>query len=200
MEGTFVRISRLGLISAIVAALAALAGCAPGQDKSLQGSLAARLSASRAGAAIGRADDPLSRLRTVNASVSGIEARRLDGSWVPLQHGLPIVVDLLALANVGDTVTFPGDLLPEGQYSALQMRISQVELTRLDGTRVTIAPPGRGWLVIVPADFSVDGDQATVVELDVQLDQSIRLVNGDFDFDPAIEADGIDHEGAQGSK
>jgi len=174
--------------------------CAPGPDKGLAGSLAARVSASRQPGTVRGADDPLSRLAAVNASVSGIEARRGDGSWVPVQHGLPVVIDLLALANVGDTVTLPGDLLPEGQYSALQMRISQVELTALDGTHVTIAPEGRGWLVLVPADLGIDTDQATVVELNVRLDQSVRIVNGAFEFDPDVEVDGIERQTGQTTK
>jgi hypothetical protein len=179
----------------LLAAAAFGGGCAPGQDKNVEGSLAARLSSSRSAADLRSADDPVSRLRAVNASVSGVEARRLDGVWVPVQRDLPIVVDLLALANVGDTVTLPGDLLPEGQYSALQLRINQLELTKLDGSHVTIAPQGRGWLVLVPADFGIDIDQATVVELNVRLDQSFRLVNGEFEFDPNVEVDGIEREG-----
>jgi len=177
---------------------AVVAGCAPGQDKSLQGSLTARLSASRpAGGAEGRAggaDDPLSRLLAVNVSFSGVEARGRDGGWVPVQNGLPVSVDLLALANVGDTVTLPGDLLPEGPYSALQVRINQVDLTALDGRHVTIAPEGRGWLVLVPVDFTVDLDRATIVGLDVHLDQSIKFHDGVFEFDPDVDVDGIERD------
>ena len=180
--------------------MAVAAACAPGPDKGLEGSLAARVSASRQPGAVPGTDDPLSRLAAVNVSISGIEARRGDGSWVPVQHGLPIVIDLLALANVGDTVTLPGDLLPEGQYSALQMRISQVEMTALDGSHVTIAPEGRGWLVLVPADLAIDTDQATVVELNVRLDQSVRSVNGAFEFDPDVEVDGIERQQGRAAK
>jgi len=178
---------------------AVAAGCSSGQDKSLQGSLTARLSASRpSGTGAGGAADPLSRLQAVNVSVSGVEARGRDGGWVPVQNGLPVAVDLLALANVGDTVTLPGDLLPEGPYSALQVRINQVDLTVLDGSHVTIAPEGRGWLVLVPVDFTVDLDRATIVGLEVHLDQSIKFHDGAFEFDPTVDVDDV--ERGQASK
>jgi len=147
--------------------------------------LAVRLAASSPGASV-------SRLSAVNIGISAVEARKLDGSWVPLDPDFPAGIDLLALANVGDTVTFPADMLPEGPYTALQLRINRVELALADGSRAPIEPGSRGWLVLVPVDFAVAVDRATVVELDVVLDRSLRLVNNEFEFDPQVELDGVE--------
>jgi hypothetical protein len=182
---------------AVALALAVLStGCTSSQEKTNQGSLGVRLAASRpttaSESAAVVADDPLSRLLAINVNISAIEARRSDGTWAPLEGVFPEFIDLLALANVGDTVTFPADLLPEGHYAALQVRVAQVDLTHRNGTRVRIAPRGAGWVVSVPVDFGVVSDQATVVGLNVRLERSLRLVNGEFEFDPEIEVDGVE--------
>jgi hypothetical protein len=103
-------------------------------------------------------------------------------------------VDVLALAKNGGIVTLPADLLPEGQYNALQARITQVEPTPLEGPRLSIATPGSGWSVIIPVDFGVVTDQSTVVDLNLRLDQSLRLVNNTFEFEPEIEVEGVEHD------
>jgi hypothetical protein len=100
----------------------------------------------------------------------------------------------MPLVNGGNTITLPADLLPEGQYSALQLRITEVELTLLDGTKITIVPPGTGWAVQIPVDFSVAAGQATVVTLNVRVDLSFKLVNGEFEFDPEVEVGSVTHE------
>ena len=173
-------------------------GCSSSQDRASQGSFAVRLGASRPAAQVQGAtagsDDPVSRLLAANVTIAGIEARKTDGTWVPFDRGFPTVVDLLALANGGGTVTLPADLLPEGQYTALQVRITQVALTLLDGTQVTIAPPGTGWVVLIPVDFGVVTGQETIVSLNLRLDLSFKLVNGHFEFEPEIEVEGVEHD------
>ena len=192
------------VLPAIVVALAVLVtGCSSNQDKSTQdkstqGSLAVKLGASRPAAQVQGAsaasDDPMTQVHAANVTISGIEARRSDGTWVPVENGLPAVVDLLALANGGDTVTLPPDLLPEGQYNALQLRITKVELTLENDTTVTIVPSGTGWIVLIPEDFGVVTGQATIVTLNVRLDLSFKLVNGHFEFEPEIEVEGVEHD------
>ena len=174
-----------------------VAGCSSSPERTSQGSLAVALGASRLAAGVQAAapspDDPLARLKAASITIADVEARRADGSWVPIDGGLPAVVDLLDLANGGRTVALPSDLLPEGQHNALQLRITQVELTRLDGTRTTIAPRGTGWVVLIPVDFGVVTGRATIVELIVGLD-SLKSVNGDFEFEPEFEVEGVEHD------
>ena len=186
----------LVLPAVVLALAAAVTGCSSGQEKAARGSLAIRLAASRHPAAYrpgeGPADDPVSRLQAASVSISGIEARRRDGTWVPVECDFPTAVDLLALANVGDTVTLPAVLVPEGPWAALQVRFNQVELTLANGARMTIPPRGAGWVVVVPVDFGVVTDRATTVGLNIRLDRSFRLAAGAFDFDPDVEIDGVE--------
>jgi hypothetical protein len=188
------------VLPAVVIALATLVtSCSSGQDKTPQGSLLVTLGASRASAQADRAgnevaDDAAARLNGANATIADVEARKTDGTWVPIESGLPVIVDLLALANGGATVTLPADFLPEGPYNALQLRITRVEPTLQDHTKVTIVPPTIGWVVLLPVDFSVVASQATSVKLNVRLDLSFKLANGEFEFEPEIEVAGVEHD------
>ena len=186
-------------LPAFVMTLAAcVVGCSSGQDKTSQGSLAVALGASRVPAGVQSAtpslDDPTGRLKAANVTISDVEARRSDGTWIPIDRDLPAVIDLLALADGGVAANLPSGLLPEGHYSALQLRIAKIELTVRNGTPVTIAPPGAGWVVLIPVDFEVVIGQATNVTLKVRLDLSFRLVNGEFEFDPEVEVGSVEHD------
>jgi hypothetical protein len=172
-----------------------IVGCSQGQERGSRGSLAVRLAVSRPAA--GASDvsaDPSSHLQAAEVNISGIEARRLEGGWVPTGSALPAAVELLALANVGDKATFPADLLPEGHYTALQVRFNQVGVTLTGGTKMALAPQGTGWVVLIPVDFDVTADRGTVVGLNIRLDQSFRSVSGHFEFDPQVDLDGVERE------
>lgn len=186
------------VLPAVVIAMAAVAGCSSSQDKTPQGSLALALGASRTAVGVlpasASSDDPMGLLNAASITIADVEARKADGSWVPIESGLPAVADLLALADGGRSAALPPDLLPEGQYNALQLRITQTELTRSNGSRVTIAPPGTGWVVLMPVDFGVVNDRATIVELRVRLDLSFKFLNGEFEFEPEVELEGVEHD------
>ena len=98
------------------------------------------------------------------------------------------------MADGGRSVTLSPELLSEDQYNALQLRITEVGLTRTDGTRVTIAPPGAGWVVLTPVDFGVVNGRTTIVAVRVRVDLSFKLVNGEFEFEPELELAGIKHD------
>jgi hypothetical protein len=175
------------MLPAVVIGIGAfVASCSSGQVKTSQGSLSVKLGLSRpvAGAPASVA---------ANVTVSEIEARRADGTWVPSESNPPVVVDLVSL-NSGGAVTLPPHFMPEGQYGALQVRFSRVELTLQDGTRVPLAPPATGWAVLVPLDFSVVGDESTIVALNVRSDTSFKRVGGRFEFEPELEPAGVEHE------
>lgn len=175
----------------VIAVTALVSGCSSSQDRASQeGSLAVTLGASRSAGS----GDPMASVKAASVTITAIEARSSAGPWVTIDGGLPAAIDLMALVDGGKTFTLPADLLPEGQYSALQLRVTQVELTLLDGTKITIVPPGTGWAVQIPVDFGVAAGQATIVTLNVRVDLSFKLVNGQFEFEPEVEIESVEHE------
>jgi Domain of unknown function (DUF4382) len=186
-------------LPALVLVLAAcIPGCSSSQEKSAHGVFAVGLAVSRAGVPSpgdgAASSDPLAGLRAADVTISEIEARKAGGTWVPVEGGLPPAIDLLGLASVGGTMTLPANLLPEGQYHSLHLRIAKVDLIRADGTHEAMSPPGAGWAIVVPVDFGVATGQSTIVDLGVRLDQSLKLVNGVFEFDPDVEVEGVEHD------
>ena len=178
-----------------------IAGCSSNSDsKGSQGSLAITMGATGAAAAgavqTGAADgnDALSHLKAAVITISGIEARMADGTWVPVETGLPVDVDLIAIMNAGSVATLPADLLPEGDYDALELRITAVKLTLLNETIVAITPPGTGWTVRIPVNFSVVAGRSTVVNLTLHGPGSFKLFDGEYGFDPEIEAVSVEHD------
>lgn len=181
--------SLLVLFTATFALATVVTGCSSSQDRNARGLFAVKVGASGAGS-----NDPLSRLGAANTTISAIEARRSDGTWVPVDGGFPAVVDLVALAKAGTTATLPGGLLPDGHYTALHIHVVKGELTQLDGTHRVIAPAGAGWSVIVPVDFAVVTDRAMLVDLNVRLDQTFKLIEDSLEFEPEFEVTGVEHD------
>ena len=178
-----------------------VAGCSSSNEsKGSRGSLAITMGATGAAAsgatqtAAAGTDDALSRLKAAVITMAGIEARMADGTWVPLETGLPVDVDLIAIMNAGNVATLPADLLPEGDYDALELRITAVQLTLPNDTTIAITPPGTGWTVQIPVSFSVVTGQSTVVKLKLNCGNSFKLFDGHFEFDPEIEVEGVEHD------
>jgi len=178
-----------------------IAGCSSSNDsKGSQGSFAITMGATRVPAAgavqtvAGDSNDALSHLKAAVITISGIEARMANGTWVPVETGLPVDVDLIAIMNAGNVATLPADLLPEGDYDALELRITAVQLTLLNDTTIAITPPGTGWTVQIPVSFSVVAGQSTVIKLKLHCGNSFKLFDGHFDFDPEIEVEGVEHD------
>ncbi len=172
-----------GLVAVGLAAL--LAGCSSGQEGN-RGSLVVKLSASRTEAA--------PEIAAATVRISGIEARRADGTWAPVQNGLPVDVDIMSLSRSGTVLSLPADLLPEGHCTALQLRLTSLAVALAGEGRKNITAPGAGWTAIVPVDFAVDVDHSTTVGLLISPDRSIRRVGDDFEFDPDLEVRGVDRE------
>jgi len=178
-----------------------VAGCSSDNESSgPKGSLAVAMGATRASSTSGvraaavTADqgDALSHVRGAVITIAGLEARMADGTWVPVETGLPVDVDLIALMDAGNVATLPADLLPASSYDALQVRITKVLLTLLDGTNVALAP-GNGWTVLVPVSFSVVAGQATTVKVTIHGPSSFKFFEGDFSFDPDFDVQGVEH-------
>ena len=140
-------------------------------------------------------DDALSQLSAANITISAIEVHSTtDGTWVPVESGLPVTIDLLAIMNSGGTASLPADLLPPGTYDAIQLVISKLDLTLTDGTMISVTPPGAGWTVNIAVSFTVVAGQATDIKLNVHCGGSFHLLNGEFEFDPQIDGENEDHD------
>jgi len=188
--------------SAVLAiGLAGLAGgCSSNNDNNgPRGSLAITMGATGAPAAnavetvTADPDDALANLTTAVITIAGIEARIAGGAWVPVDTGLPADVELFAIMNSGSGATLPADLLPAGDYDALALRITQLQLTPRNDADLVIAPPGRGWTVQIPMNFTVVAGESTDVKLKLRCRSSFRLLDGQFEFDPDIEVESVEH-------
>lgn len=169
-----------------------IAGCSSGNEsKGPQGSFAITMEATGQGAV---ADDPLSHFKAAVITLAGIEARMADGVWVPVDTGLPAYVDLIAIMTAGNVATLPSDLLPEGDYDALELRITAVRLTLLNDATLEIEPPGTGWTVRIPVNFSVVAGQSTVVHLTLRGPGSFKFFDGEYGFDPEVDVVGVEHD------
>lgn len=180
---------------------AVVAGCSSSNDsKGSQGSLAITMAASGTAAsgatqaAATGTDDAISHLKAAVITIAGIEARMADGTWVPVETGLPADIDLIAIITAGNVATLPADLLPEGDYDALELRITAVKLTLLNETIVEITPPGTGWTVRIPVSFSVVAGQSTVVNLTLHGPGSFKFFDGEYGFDPEIDVISVEHD------
>jgi hypothetical protein len=126
-------------------------------------------------------------------TISGASVKTPDGTWIPMVGSFPVVVDVIALATSGAGVTLPADVVPAGHYEAIQITITAVNLTLHDGTMVAITPPGTGWEVMIAVSFDVVAGQQTVVTLNLRCDHSFHFLNGEFEFDPDIEVEDVEH-------
>lgn len=131
--------------------------------------------------------------KAVTITISAAQARDDSGNWVDIGGTYPVTVDLIALEQNGKTYTLPADLLPEGHYTAIQITISEVNITLQDDTQIAITPPAGGWQVLITTTFDVTAGQDTTVMLNLHMDQSFQNVNGVLEFDPDIECDGVQH-------
>ena len=183
---------------ATVLAVAALGtACSPSNSGSStnKGALAVHMGATGTMPALqgGVSADQQGGPTAATVTISAASARQIDGTWVNIAGSFPMTVDLIALAANGNTVNIPADLVPEGQYNALQFTITAVNLTLQDGTAVTITPPATGWMVLVPVDFTVTAGKQTAVTLRFHIDGSFKSLNGEFEFDPEMDVESVEH-------
>jgi hypothetical protein len=183
---------------ATVLAIAAFGtGCSSGStgSKANKGALAVSMGATGAMPAVqgGVSADHKGGPTAATVTISSASARQIDGTWINIDGTFPMKVDLIALAANGNAVDLPADLVPEGQYNALQFTITAVNLTLEGGTTVAITPPGTGWVVLVPVDFTVTAGKETSVKLRFRVDGSFKSLNGEFEFDPEVEVEGVEH-------
>jgi uncharacterized protein DUF4382 len=183
---------------ATILAIAALgAGCSSSNTgtSGTKGALAVHMGATGTMPALqgGVSADQQAGPTAATVTISAASARQVDGTWVSIAGSFPMTVDLIALAANGNTINLPADLVPEGQYNALQFTITAVNLTLQDGTTVAITPPAAGWMVLIPVDFTVTAGKETSVTLRFHVDGSFKSLNGEFEFEPEMDVESVEH-------
>ncbi len=129
-------------------------------------------------------DDFHPRFQSANVTFSSILARNLEGVLVNVEIDLPKTVDVLAL-RADEQVTLPDGVLPPATYDQIVVVMTEVEVVTLDGTTVTIAPPGGGWTAIVPVcPFDVEDGATTTVTVKFWLGQAFSWRDSRYHFKP----------------
>jgi hypothetical protein len=186
----------------VIGLITILQGCSSSSTDSSKGSVSLSVAATRttaagvAAATLDDGSDALSHLQAATITVGSAEVHQVDGTWVMVDRGLPVTIDLLAILTSGGSASLPADLIPEGHYDSLQLTITKVDLTLLDGTKISVTPPGLGWTVTLAVDFTVVAGQETTIHLNLHCDGSFHLINGTFEFDPEIDIDDVEHDGS----
>jgi hypothetical protein len=136
-------------------------------------------------------------LQAANVTFASILARNLDGELINVTIDLPVTVDVLGLVS-GGSFTLPAGFLPPGTYDQLVIVMTKVELTLMNGTVVTVDPPGGGWTAIVPvtAPFTVAEGQTTTVNIKFRPGGFHWISGDDWGFNPEFDCDGEnEHDG-----
>jgi hypothetical protein len=137
------------------------------------------------------------RLLAANVTFASILARNLDGVLVNVDMELPATVDVLALRESKE-VSLPAGVLPPATYDQLVLVMTQVDVVTLDGTGVSITPPGGGWTAIVPVcPFDVVDGETTSVGLRFLGGQAFSWRDGRHQFSPRFECDAGTSGGTQ---
>jgi hypothetical protein len=191
-----------------LAALFAIAGCGDGFLSSNNGRLRVVMSADGAGSAPSLAADAgsasgseaqpgdddddgerLSRSFTAaTLTLSSVLVRNLDGQLVDVDFDLPVTVDVVKLEG-GKQVVLPSGILPEGTYDQVVIVITAVQGTTLNGTTVTIEPPGGGWTAVVPiCPLEVAAGATETVDIALNAKSSFLRIGSHWDFHPRFRS------------
>jgi len=197
MNGKALRI----LLLLLAASALALTGCSSGGDvldSNPGGRVQFTISSSTTAALTSDDDDDddgehhpgdKPRLTAANVTICGIVARNLEGQLIDVTIDLPVSVDLMSLDGDG-TATLPAGFLPPGTYDQLIMVMCELELTTMNGTVITIDPPGGGWTTVIPTcPFTVAEGSETAVQLLFKPGRAFRWIDGRFQFHPSFAGD-----------
>jgi hypothetical protein len=134
-----------------------------------------------------REGGPSSFFQSASVTFSSILARNDQGVLVNVTMDLPTTVDLVSLEN-GKQVQLPDGDLAVGNYDQLVVVMTEVKGVTLDGTTITIDPPGGGWTAIVPVcPFSVADGGPTTVSLSFMVRQAFSWHLGRYFFQPQLQ-------------
>jgi len=199
----------LGLAAALVLVVAgcengdSVLGVDQGRVRFVLTSDAAAVMANEAAGAIGQEsgsvlDSPLTTdghdhdgyrqfFQSASVTFSSILARNLDGELVNVgMENMPVTVELVLLEG-GKEVTLENGTLPQGTYDQVVVVMTHVEGVTLNGTTITITPPGGGWTAVVPiCQFTVEEGGSTTVGLKFMLNRAFSWRDNRFHFQPSF--------------
>lgn len=134
-------------------------------------------------------DRPSRWFRAANVTLSSVLVRNFDGVLVPLDLDVPVTVDIVQLEQ-GRRIQLPEGVLPVGEYDQVVLVMTAVQGVMLDGTVVTIQPPGGGWTAVIPiCTFDVVNSGTEVVGLDLMVRGAFSRGSDHFRFQPQFRAD-----------
>lgn len=136
-----------------------------------------------------RGDRPRQFFQSANITLSSVLARNLSGQLVDVEMDLPATVDVVML-DEGKEVTLPDGILPPASYDQVVIVMTNLEGVTLDGTTISITPPGGGWTAIVPiCPFTVAEGGTATVGITFMLNRAFSWRNGRYSFQPRIVCD-----------
>lgn len=123
-----------------------------------------------------------------NVTMSSILARSTDGVLVNTGAALPVAVDVMEI-DEGRTVQLPDGTLPVGSYDQVVIVITAVQGIALDGTAVTVEPPGGGWTAVVPiCALDVEEGSTATVALTLNVRNSFLRTGTRWSFQPRFKS------------
>ena len=128
------------------------------------------------------------RFQTATVTLSSVLARTLDGELVDLDMELPLGLDVVRIEG-GRQLLLPDGFLPADIYDQVVLVITAVQGETLDGTLVTIEPPGGGWTAVVPiCPLEVTDGATAVVGLALNVRNSFVAVGNWWSFQPRFRS------------
>jgi hypothetical protein len=132
--------------------------------------------------------------QSANVTFASILARNLDGVLENVTFEdppLPFTVDVVSMDG-GKEIMLPDGELLAATYDQLVVVMTEVEGVTLDGTTITMTPPGGGWTAIVPmCQFVVGDGGTTTVSLKFMLNQAFSWRNSRYHFQPRFVCEEI---------
>lgn len=126
--------------------------------------------------------------QAATVTLSSIMVRNEDGVLTNLPATLPVTVDVVKIDG-GKQVQLPDGILPTGNYDQVVLVITAVKGVTLDGTQVTIEPPGGGWTAIVPVcPFAVAAGATTPVGIAFNVRHSFLKLGSWWSFQPRFRS------------
>lgn len=139
------------------------------------------------------AADGATSVAAATITVTSVRVRETDGPWHDLTSLASEPIDLLQILDSG--LSIAAGTLPPGSYDTIGVTIASASIVLDDGTSLEMTLPPGGVDTLVPITLEVVEGQDATVTLRFDVDVSIKAIDGGLTLEPAIECEGIEHEG-----